>query len=72
MFHLLTHKEPTVEGQTLLLTEGVRLTLPEGMSVTVEPFETTGFSAPILGSKILYRICIGVTAREGTYRFTFE
>ena len=72
VFHLLTHKEPQVEGQTLLLTEGVRLTLPEGMSVTVEPFETTGFSVPILGSKILYRICIGVTAREGTYRFTFE
>ena len=72
VFHLLTHREPQIEGQTVLFTEGVRLSVPEGMSINVEPFETTGFSAPILGSKILYRICIGVTAKEGCYCFRFE
>ena len=70
-FHLLTHKEPSVSGSTVLLAEGVKLSVGGDAEITVEPFEPTGFAGPILGSDTLYRIHITATAKDGEYSFIF-
>ena len=71
-FVFMSHVEPKLEGDAILLAEGAKLTWTGDLTPEIEEFDPVGMDALTKwGSEKLYRIHLKKKAAEGEFTFTF-
>ena len=69
-FVFLTHREPTLEGNTVMLTEGVKLEFDPSLTAEIEPFDPVGLNAETAwGTSVLYRLHFKIKSNKCNVTF---